>query len=163
MQKYYLTSRYKYLYTGIRIAGTSLLVIFFLYVFRDSFWLTFYFICFGLIGVLSIFYENQNEYIALTEKGIEYHRLWLVFETKWENLETISSYKHNYIKNEVLLVETGNIQITKWSIGRGPDGFSQKTIIPLSCFAEDWRNSELGREIKQHAPHLFEKENKQSA
>ncbi|HAE60390.1 MAG TPA: hypothetical protein DCG54_13015 [Anaerolineae bacterium] len=32
------------------------------------------------------------------------------------------------------------------------------TFIPLSTFAKNWRDSDLGQQIKQYAPHLFEKE-----
>jgi hypothetical protein len=31
-------------------------------------------------------------------------------------------------------------------------------FIPLSIFAEDWRDSELGGQIKKYAPHLWKEE-----
>jgi hypothetical protein len=34
----------------------------------------------------------------------------------------------------------------------------QLYLIPLSCFDQNWRESKLGQQIEQHAPHLFEKE-----
>jgi hypothetical protein len=37
-------------------------------------------------------------------------------------------------------------------------GFLFYVFIPLSPFDKNWRDSELGQQIKQYAPHLFEKE-----
>ena len=33
--------------------------------------------------------------------------------------------------------------------------FATYFFIPLSIFINNWRNSELGQQIKQYAPHLF--------
>ena len=105
---------------------------------------------------------------VVSENGIEYHTPWLIIETKWIGVEKISFSWHDGFRYECLLVDNSQTHIRKWSLPeRYPPtpfmGMQYKTVFPLSCFAENWRDSELGQQIKQYAPHLFEKENKQSA
>ncbi len=37
-----------------------------------------------------------------------------------------------------------------------PGKSNSNDFIPLSYFSNNWRDSELGQQIKQHAPHLFQ-------
>jgi hypothetical protein len=82
-------------------------------------------------------------------------------EAKWEDVEAISLHWFHGFRNECLVVDNSKARIRKWKFPAryppSPGGFfPQKTIFPLTCFSENWRDSELGQQIKQHAPHLFQ-------
>jgi hypothetical protein len=112
--------------------------------------------------IISAIYWIRKENIDISEEGIEYEGPDVAFRTKWENIEKISSGWYFPIKTEGMVVDKSQIRATKMAIGtikRFPLWvFSQDAFIPLSCFSENWRDSEIGQQIKQHAPHLFEKE-----
>lgn len=136
----------------------------YLYIFRGVFCFQISFLGLGLVGIYFTLQKMRNEHIVIAEKEIEYHSPGIIIVTKWENAEKISNYWHNGFRHECILVDNSKIVIKKWSsfLGRtipAPfESFSSKTIIPLSCFSENWRDSDLGQQIKQYAPHLFEKE-----
>jgi hypothetical protein len=115
------------------------------------------FFCLGIINIIFIFYKAIYEHIAVSQNGTEYHSPWMVLETSWENIEKISYGWHNGLRIEGLLVDSSQIRIKKHSFfDRSTDPFTwRRMIIPVACFAENWRESELGQQIKQHAPHLF--------
>jgi len=122
-----------------------------------------YFLGLGLFGIYATLKRIRSEHIIVSENGIEYHTPWLIIETKWTSVEKISFYWHNGFRYECLLVDNSQTRIKKWSLPeRYPPtpfrGMYSKTIFPISCYTENWRVSELGQQIKQYAPHLFEKE-----
>ena len=62
-----------------------------------------------------------------------------------------------------MVVDQSNVKIKNWTINANSypsvlEAYPQNIAIPLSCFSNNWRDSELGQQIKQYAPHLFEKE-----
>ena len=56
-----------------------------------------------------------------------------------------------YVRQNLINIKVGN----NWELL----SFLKRVFIPLSCFADNWSESELGQQIKQYAPHLFEQEN----
>jgi hypothetical protein len=168
MNSYYLTSHSKYIYFVVSLLILVANVGLFLYIFPDILCFRLYFLGLGLFSVYYLIRKIRNEHIVVSEKGIEYHSPWLILVAKWESIEKISYYWHNGFRYECLLIDNSLTRIKKWSFPeRYPptplEGFPHKTIIPLSCYADNWRNSELGQQIKQYAPHLFEKKNEISA
>ena len=85
--------------------------------------------------------------IGLYSPGFELH-------TDWANLEKISSHAVllGMRKYDCLLLrQPGTHKNTWWMSPLTSQG---KIEIPLSMH-KDWRESELGQEIKKYAPHLF--------
>jgi hypothetical protein len=161
MKKYYLTSLFRLLHFGIGLA-LSILVAISLYLMRNV--PIFNIFLFALLAfmIFSATYWTMNENITISEEEIEYQGPDIAFRTKWENIEKISSGWYFPIRIEGMIVDKSSIKVTKMAISivkRFPLwGFSQKVFIPLSCFSDNWRNSEFGQQIKQYVPQLFEKE-----
>lgn len=94
----------------------------------------------GMIGTV------LNQKLVVARSGIEYHVGLSRIKASWKDVEKIVSRWDVFPRTEGLIVP---------KIGDLPLLLS-KLFIPLSLFAENWRDSELGQEIKKHAPHLFE-------
>jgi hypothetical protein len=164
MSSYYLTNRSKYILFVVSLLSLIAILGFFFYIFPDNLCFQIYLSGLGLLGAYNIIQKIRNEHIVVSEKGIEYFAPGVIFETAWKNIERISKYWHNGFRQDCFLIDSSQIRMKKWSffLGRNlpmPFGFTlQKTLIPLSGFSENWSDSELGQQIKQYAPHLFEKE-----
>ena len=164
MNSYYLTNRSKYIYFVVSLLTLVAMIVFFVYLFPKIVYLQVYLLGLGLFSTYTIIQTIINEHIIISEKGIEYHSLGIIVEAKWDDFEKISSYWYRGIRNECLLIDNSQTRIKKWSFpARYPpttflESLRQKTIIPLSCFSDNWRDAKLGQQIKQYAPHLFEKE-----
>ena len=153
MNNYYLTSKFKILYAIIAALLTILAYILF----------SPFYICVAIFAIIifAMFFKNIiSEKIVISDKGIEYHRLGLTFNTRWEYVREIDTKWFPPFQQEGILLDSDQIRITEWWTGnyKPYGGLSGKSFIPLSKFSENWRDSELGQQIRQHAPHLFEKE-----
>jgi hypothetical protein len=87
-----------------------------------------------------------NQKIVVSRKGIEYHVGWSRVEASWKDIEKIALRWDLLPRTEGLLIPKTD---------KSPL-FLSKLFIPLSLFADNWRDSELGGQIKQYVPHLFE-------
>lgn len=95
----------------------------------------------GMIGMV------LNQKLVVARSGIEYHVGLSRIKASWKDVEKIVSRWDLFPHTEGLIVpKTGELPL-----------LLSKLFIPLSLFAENWRESELGREIKKHAPHLFDR------
>ncbi len=86
--------------------------------------------------------------LVLTEKQIEFYSPGLQVVTSWDNLERIDK-SANY---DSLILRTPAVQKMAWwfrLVRKKPE-----RQIPLSLFL-NWRSSEIGKEIKKYAAHLF--------
>ena len=112
-------------------------------VFGSSDWLSnILVIGWAVIGV-AFLYNAIFKKLIISELGIEYRAFSQHFFLAWNQVEEIPAR----LSFKVL-------------IGKSSNG--RKLIISLYQFKDDPINSDLGQQIKQYAPHLFEKENKQS-
>jgi hypothetical protein len=154
---YYLTSKVKILYTLIPILVLIL-------VFETSIFNYIYFGMFAIFILFITFKGITSEHIVLSDTRIEYHRVGLTFNVNWENIEEINMHwsipLSIPLKQEGLYIDQSLIKITEWWSGSylsygGYGGWGRKSFIPLSIFSENWRDSELGQQIKEYAPHLF--------
>jgi hypothetical protein len=94
----------------------------------------------GMIGIV------LNQKLVVAHSGIEYHVGLSRIKASWKDVEKIVSRWDVFPKTEGLIVpKTGELPL-----------LLSKLFIPLSLFAENWRESDLGQEIKKHAPHLFD-------
>jgi hypothetical protein len=117
-------------------------------------------ICFGIIGICIAFFAIKNmisEHVTLSNSGIEYHRLGLTFHAKWEDTREINIHWFAPFEQEGIFIDDDLVRITEWRSGsyKAYGGWGAKVFIPLSKFSDNWRNSELGQQIEQYAPHLF--------
>jgi hypothetical protein len=103
----------------------------------------------------------EQESITITDKTIEYQKLGSRFEVHWNDIERISRlwYARYGIKQDCLVFNKSKVRtLDMYFLGSlysvrilNP----QEAFIPLSPFADIWRDSDLGQQIKQYAPHLF--------
>ena len=121
---------------------------------------------FIVIGIYRTNFWLNNESILVAENEITYTTSGITIQAHWNDIEVI---KRIFIyafgsRQDCLVIDRSKVKITStdlrgWFLSPLSAGWNlQKTIIPLSHFAENWHDSELGQHIKQHAPHLFEKE-----
>jgi hypothetical protein len=144
------------------IVGVSILEIF-LYIFRIPLFCYTFYLVFIIIGIYRTNYWLNNESIVLTEKHITYTTSGITIQAYWSDVEEIKKM-FIYVfgsRQDCLVIDQSKIKIISTdlrgqfllplSAGRN----LQQAIIPLSHFAENWRDSDLGQQIKQYAPHLF--------
>ena len=161
MNSYYLTKRSKYIYSVFSLLVLSALIGFFLYIFPNLFCFQIYLLGLALLGIHNLIQTILNEHVIVSEKGIEYYAPGVIFETDWKSVEQISKYWRKGFRHDCLVIDNSRVRMKKWSFFSGrnlptPVEFvPRKTLIPLSGFSDNWRDSELGQQIKQYAPHLF--------
>jgi hypothetical protein len=149
MKTYYLTPKFKLVNIII-----SILILVFLFKIIPNYY------CIGVFAVVILLIAVSNirsERIILSDKVIQYRRLGLAFNAKWEDIEGVGKNFLIPVIYEGLLIDPERIRMSEWWLGSYAN-WIRKAFIPLSCFANNWRDSDLGQQIKQHAPHLFEKE-----
>jgi len=118
------------------------------------------YVCLGIYGafILVASFKNMvSEKIGISDKGIEYHRLGLTFSTKWENVRKLDTQWFPPFEQEGISLDPDQIRITEWWSGTYTTcgGWSRKSFISFSKFSANWRDSELGQQIKEYAPHLL--------
>jgi hypothetical protein len=98
---------------------------------------------YATIGI-AFMYDALFKKLTISESGIEYKAFLQHFIFSWNEVEEIPTR----LSSKVLIGKLSNEK--------------KKRAISLYQFIDNPINSELGQQIKQYAPHLFEKENKQS-
>lgn len=113
----------------------------------------------GLADMTLGLYSAPTSHIVVSEEGVMWHSPGFTLWARWENLEKISHRFYGFSIQEGLAGTKPMVRINNTGIGFLPTPWQLppvKPFIPLSCFVDNWRNSELGRQIKQYAPHLFQ-------
>lgn len=160
MKKYYLTNHFKIIFGGIwllpLVIVIPLCIVIYFIAMPTKFW--------ALMSILGVFSSiagairmAYSEYIILSENDITYHTFAFSIKANWVNVETIILGKWWFFKQEgIMSVNTTAKMKSESSLAfNAAKNGDIKRFIPLSCFAENWRESELGQQIKQYAPHLF--------
>lgn len=125
---------------------------------------------FFLIG-MTYFMEGYTQVITLTPNELQYERIGYKLHIDWIKFKQIKEFNRLFIRFEGICFDTSPDHIKVWSSGAF---FSRSVLeskrskseldIPLMLFGgENWRDSELGAQIKQYAPHLFKEKSAQSA
>jgi hypothetical protein len=117
-----------------------------------------------VLGVVRAVYWTTKESLRLFDEFIVYSAYGITIQVSWKQIESIQKMFvwHNWTWQECLVIDRSSVKILSSSAFAlfisPPAKISnlQKEIIPLSSFAKDWRNSELGQKIQQRAPHLFQ-------
>ncbi len=112
-------------------------------------WLTFT----SLYGVISNLYKGYFMKIIVTKDQIKFRSLGITITSTWSKLITIEECGTMFRKLE-------GISVRKSSVKKNILGLLElrPKYIPIQNFGDDWRQSKLGQQIQQYAPHLFEKE-----
>jgi hypothetical protein len=113
----------------------------------------------GLMDIALAFYNVPTSHIVVSEDGVVWHSLGFTLWTRWEDIEEISYHLYGFSIQEGLASTKLMVRINKAGVGYLPTPWQippVKPFIPLSCFVDNWRDSELGGQIRQYAPHLFE-------
>lgn len=101
----------------------------------------------------------EEEYIVVHEDRIEYHRHGAMFECAWAGIEKIARRWYGWQRPECLILDKSRLHIKDMDFHGTMYPVNlldlQETFIPVSCFSSYWRESEIGKLVKQHAPHLF--------
>ena len=158
-----------FLYLSARIiyASIGLSVFFFsneITLFRTLgilFFLLFLLVLFVLSGLMAYFflYKFKKEQLIISEGGIEHESFGYRLHSKWVNTKYIKSIGTLGHINGINVLPDNLFPWLKLPIRWLANITSQgEYFIPLSMFDINWRDSELGQQIKQYAPHLFDKE-----
>jgi hypothetical protein len=110
---------------------------------------------FAFACALYFIIQAYTEKIIISPSDITLYLPGLHISIKWKDIERISHIRTLGVSYEAVSVPKNKAIIT------GVQSFGvlgKKVSINLFRYAENWRDSELGQQIKQHAPHLFEKE-----
>lgn len=158
MKTYYLTSFWKYYSL---LSGCSLFWFILAAIAYQGKHLDFVFLAalLGLVDAVQPFYDVSTPRIIISKNGVEWHSLGFTLLARWENVEKISRRFYGFSLQEGLNITKLSLRITKTGVGYLPTPWQippVRPFIPLSCFGDNWRDSELGVQIKYHAPHLFE-------
>lgn len=158
MKTYYLTSFWKYysLVSGSIIFWSIIGAIAYQGKYFDFLFLA---SLLGLADAALAFYNVPTSHIVVSQDGVVWNSLGFTLRTRWEDIEKISHHLYGFSIQEGLASTKLMVQINKTGIGYLPTPWQippVKPFIPLSCFVHNWRDSELGGQIKQYAPHLFE-------
>ena len=113
----------------------------------------------GLVDTARAFSNTPAPHIVVSKNGVVWNSLGFTLSTEWKHIDKISYCTYGFSFQEGLSITKPVIQIHTAGIGYLPTPWHMPPVrpfIPLSCFVDNWRDSELGVQIKQYAPHLFE-------
>ncbi len=113
----------------------------------------------GVVLFLTLLWQAlsclYNERLFISDNGIEYYTFGLQISAPWNEVKELAFYGLPRGKKVGILVDT-KYKKARWFWYLL--NVQNKAIINLTNFSDNWHDSELGQQIKQYAPHLFEKE-----
>lgn len=90
--------------------------------------------------------------LILSSESITFQRIGLTVTVKWGDIQRVGTYGIGKFQECIFAPKAKSI-VTGWaSFGI----YGKEVYFPLEIFADNWRDSELGQQIKQYAPHLFQ-------
>lgn len=99
-------------------------------------------------------YSALTVRLTTSREGIMYHQVGYGVFVKWDQIESIGECIAGRVRTECLLLNEFEVrgikQLANLS-GLRPKGKS----IPLGLFNRNWRDQNIGLDIKKHAPNLF--------
>jgi hypothetical protein len=116
---------------------------------------TAFYLFFFFLGILLNRYYGER--LIVSEEGIEYYRSIFGIKVAWDRFKRIGYFWFReglFIRNGY--ITTMSLIFPDWTVY---GGFPFYVFVPLSSFADNWRDSDLGEQIKQHVPQLFIQEN----
>ncbi len=158
MKTYYLTSFWKY-YSSLSSSVLFWFVFGALAFHRGYYDFVVLTSILGLVDTALRYASIPASRIIVSKQGIVWHSTGFTLQASWEDVQKISYRVYGFSLQEGLAVRRLSVHINNFGVGYLPNPWQIppfRPFIPLSCFLDHWRDSELGDEIKQHAPHLFQ-------
>ena len=109
----------------------------------------------AFLGMLLNRYYDEK--LIVSEEGIEYYRGIIGIKVPWDRFRRIGYFWFReglFIRNGY--ITTMNPIFPAWT---AYGGFPFYVFVPMSSFADNWRDSDLGEQIKQYVPQLFIRDN----
>jgi hypothetical protein len=104
-------------------------------------------------GTALCLYNGLFMKILINDEYIKFVEFGYTITAKWVRLIKIENYNVGRYSFE-------GIRVMDWNVKRNFFGLlsPRSNHIPIHNFGKNWRRTKLGHQIKQYAPHLFEKE-----
>jgi hypothetical protein len=161
MKKYYLKKRNILFLSGVSALPVLFAVLIFGYLILSEpnpSWVITLFIFVIPLEIIHSIWMVFSIYLVISGDGIKYNLYNRAVTARWIETEGIS----RTTKIENLIINKPPYNKANFLFSLFPSNalkkIKTKSYIPLSWFADNWRDSELGQQIRQYAPHLFEKE-----
>jgi hypothetical protein len=159
MKKYYLTNRYKFLFGSLWLGPLIIIIpmcILSYSLFTKTTWMLMTILFIGG-EIVSAMIRVYSEYLTLSENGIIFNTAHNKTKAAWSDVEKTSSSLWWFFKTDGLFVIKSEFNSKSLSFSSLFDKswLNRRRFIPLGIFSDNWRDSELGQQIKQYAPHLF--------
>jgi hypothetical protein len=110
--------------------------------------------------VLYFLYITSRIQIITSPEGIEYHQDGYSLYTTWENVERIGTVRFGQLDREGLFLHQAVMHTTPFF--RLVHGNAVRDVrsrfIPFTPLLPNWRETPLGLDIRQYAPHVFDAE-----
>lgn len=103
------------------------------------------------IGAIRNIFEYL-QVIRINANDLYYRAFGYSVSVHWKNIKKI--VQRGMLKYDCLIVDKSTEGVKIWFPGELWG--TSETPIPISSFDKNWRDSDLGRQIKQYAPHLFQ-------
>ena len=111
-------------------------------------------------GAIFLIYSAQHIRLITSSNGVEYYQVGYSVCTTWDNIERIGKIRAGRVLAEGFILRESAICVNGW-LARF-NWFKQRgRMIPLSLFTKEWRNTELGQDIREFAPNLLVEGNNQ--
>lgn len=115
-------------------------------------------LCLGICGWALMSYSwAWHTRLVISPDGIEYCTPYHRIPTTWDNIKSIGRIPMFTSYGEGLFLRQPALQGNKW-LNWNARLMQLDRFIPLSPFAEQWRDSELGQDVRRYAPYLFVQE-----
>jgi len=92
---------------------------------------------------------GYTEKLVVSPDGISLEQAGFSLFVKWEDMDRIAFHRFLGVSYEGIFTPREKV------IFKGFWSYGKEVPINLFRYGDDWRNSELGQQIKQYAPHLF--------
>ncbi|MFZ5877745.1 MAG: hypothetical protein ACOY0R_00070 [Chloroflexota bacterium] len=97
--------------------------------------------------------DSYVQKIIITPQEITFQSLGMVVTVKWNDAQRIDTYQYTNWPQDCICAPRNKAVIKGW---QSFCGYGKEVRIPLEDFSRNWRDTELGQQIKQYAPHLFQ-------
>ena len=113
------------------------------------------FICFGIFGWALVSYSwARHTRLVVSPDGIEYYTPYQSIRTAWDDIESVGRVPMFSFYGEGLFLRRPALRGKKW-LNWDVRLMQLDRFVPLSPFLKQWRDSELGQDVRRYAPSLF--------
>ena len=103
---------------------------------------------------LGVAFHAMKSYVITSPEGVEYHSLFYVVRTGWDNIDRIGLRRRRQV---VLYLKKSGYEGPKW-LGLVLRGSGRDRRIPIGLYIADSGAGEFHRNLRRYAPHLLKKD-----